>query len=205
VKRALVTALLVCGCQASTPSRDPKPKEANLAMSKPVAGSKTVAAVTCHGRSPAKPPNQTYPCDIEISGAPASAHWLLIPRSLDEPLRESSPIDKLELLQTAAGVVYLGAYGEPGFYALRIDGGHVRAADWKFTTAHDARSGELWLADEVELSSGGTLSDIAAGALAPPGNRPSGAALLASWTPPAGTRAAVRGAERHAFPITPPP
>ena len=97
MKRALVTALLVCGCQASTPSRDPKPKEANIAMSKPVAGSKTVAAVTCHGRSPAKPPNQTYPCDIEVSGAPASARWLLVPRSLDEPLRESSPIDKLEL------------------------------------------------------------------------------------------------------------
>ena len=167
--------------------------------------SKTTAVVTCHGRSPAKPPNQIYPCDIELSGAPPAAHWLLIPRSLDEPLRESTPIDKLELVQTAAGVVYLGGYGEPGFYAVRLDGsGRLHVPDWRFTTAHDVRSGELWLVDEVDLSSGGTLGDVAAGSLAPPKNGPSGAALLGSWTPPAGTRAAIRVTERHPFPIAPP-
>ena len=199
MKRALLTAMLVCGCQARTPSRDQKPKEANTAMSK------TVAVVTCHGRSPAKPPNQTYPCDIELSGAPADARWVLVPRSLDEPLVESMLIDKLELVQTAAGAVYLGLYGEPGFYALRIeDGGRLRVADWRFTTAHDIRSGELWLVDEVDLSGAGTLSEVAAGSLAPPKNSPSGAALLNSWVPPAGTRAAIRVAERLPFPITPP-
>ena len=167
--------------------------------------SKTTAVVTCHGRSPARPPNQTYPCDIELSGAPPAVHWLLVPRSLDEPLRESTPIDKLELVQTAAGVVYLGGYGEPGFYAVRLDGsGRLHIPDWKFTTAHDVRSGELWLADEIDLSSGGTLSDVAAGSLAPPKNGPSGAALLGSWTPPAGTRATIHVTARHPFPITPP-
>jgi len=44
-----------------------------------------------------------------------------------------------------------------------------------------------------------------AGPLAPSGNAGSGAALLASWTPPAGTRAAFRNPERHALAITPPP
>jgi hypothetical protein len=203
VKRALLTALLVCGCQARTPSREPspdqKPKEANTAMSKPV------AVVTCHGQSPAKPPNQTYRCNIDLSGAPTDAHWLLVPRSLDEPLLESMPIDKLELVQTAAGLVYLGVYGEPGFYAVRLDGsGRLSLPDWRFTTAHDAHAGELWLVHEVELSNGGTLSDVAAGSLAPPKNSPSGAALLNSWVPPAGTRAAIRITERHPFPITPP-
>jgi hypothetical protein len=167
--------------------------------------SKPVAVVTCHGRSPARPPNQTYPCDIEISGAPAGARWLLVPRSLDEPLAASTPIDKLELIQTAAGVVYLGAYGEPGFYGLRLDrSGRLRVPGWPFTTAHDVRRGELWLAEEVDLSSGGTLSDVAAGALAPPRTGPSGAALLGSWAPPAGTHAAVRGTDMHPFSITPP-
>lgn len=203
MKRALLTALLVCGCQASTPSRDQKPKEVNIAMSK------TVAVVTCHGRSPAKPPNQTYPCDIDIDldllGAPPAVHWLLIPRSLDERLVESMSIDKLELIQTSAGVVYLGVYGEPGFYAVRIDGGgRLHIPDWRFTTAHDVRSGELWLAEEVDLSSGGTLSGVAAGSLAPPKDSPSGAALLNSWAPPAGTRATLRVVERHRFPIAPP-
>ena len=200
MKRVLLMILLVCGCQPRTPSRDPQPKEANPAMSN------TVAVVTCHGRSPAKPPNQTYRCDIDLSGAPPAARWLLVPRSLDEPLRESMPIDKLELMQTAAGMIYLGVYGEPGFYAVRLDGsGHLHIPDWKFTTAHDVRTGELWLAGEVDLSSGGTLGDVAAGSLAPPVNRPSGVALLASWTPPAGTRATVRITERHPFPITPTP
>ncbi|MEO7733623.1 MAG: hypothetical protein ABIY55_21850 [Kofleriaceae bacterium] len=167
--------------------------------------SQTVAVVTCHARSPAKPPNQTYPCDIELSGAPAGAHWLLVPRSLDERLVESTAIDKLELIRTAAGVVYLGAYGEPGFYALRLDGGHLRVPDWRFTTAHDVRAGELWLAEDVDLSSGGTLSSLAAGSLAPPSTATSGAALLNSWTPPAGSRATIRVTERHPFQLTPPP
>lgn len=71
--------------------------------------------------------------------------------------------------------------------------------------AHDVRTGELWLADEVDLSSGGTLDDVATGSLALPVNRPSGTALLASWAPPAGTRAILRVTERHPFPITPTP
>jgi hypothetical protein len=199
VKRSLLTALLVCGCQACTPSRDQEPKEVNIAMSK------TVAVVTCHGRSPAKPPNQTYSCDIDLSNAPPGAHWLLVPRSLDERLAEAMSIDKLELIQTAAGVVYLGVYGEPGFYAVRIDGGgRLHIPDWRFTTAHDVRSGELWLAGEVDLSSGGTLGGVAASSLAPPKDSPSGAALLNSWAPPAGTRATIRVVERHPFPIAPP-
>jgi hypothetical protein len=189
--------MLLAGGWAGAPPEIGTQHQEKIAMQKA-----PVVTVTYVGMPPSKPPRRAYRCLIEVSGAPAEAMWVLLPSTLDHPLADSMPVISVELRKSAAGQIFLQAYDHPGFVVFPMpESGRLRILDWEFSTFNQATGGEIWIATEVRLTSGGTLHDLAVGALAPPAELPEGPAVLAQWSAPAQTRAIAVKPFRAAFRI----
>lgn len=156
---------------------------------------------------PSKPPLRWLHGVLTLHGAADGDVWFVLPCDLDQDLRELvSGVRAAELQQAGGGERYVVVYGDSAVTLLRVRSGtEIVIGDWAFGDSKNLDTFEIWSVRNPVISGAGPIEQLVEhGALTPPEDAPTGRALLAELSLPAGTELTLQVLNRHRIVAGPP-